>query len=61
VDAVERQVHRVGVAAEMAAGLEQGDLQRRLAGLRTAQSPGGAQAGNAGTDDSNTVHGGSPV
>ena len=43
--AIERHVHRIGMAAEIAARLEQADV------MVTRQQPGRGKAGNAGADD----------
>jgi hypothetical protein len=47
--ALQRDVDRVGMAAEISAGLEQGHL------MLAAQQPGAGQTGNAGTDDGDTL------
>ena len=52
--ALQRDVDRIGVAAEISARLEKRDF------MLAAQQPGAGQTGNAGTDDGDTlffVHG----
>ena len=52
-DAVQAQVHRVGMAAEMAAALQQADPVRCL---RAGQVGGSGQPRNARSDDSDALH-----